>query len=431
MSAVGFHKVVGSLPATLAANSLYFVRVGSGVDLYVTNASGTVVAYAPNVPTHTHSISEIANLQASLDAKLDSASYTAADVLAKIKSVDGSGSGLDADRLRNLVPATASTASTLAQRDGSGDISVRLLRSEYATTSATINYIMTQQSTGTSNNYVRPSTPAQLVAALNAAGGIDADTLGGQSVSSFALASRTISAGAGLTGGGSLAANRTISANVSNQATWNAGTATVESVISPAKLKGAVEAFIPSDTGPTANTYARRSADGSCTFLNMYAGQVSVWHGVWERTNDTIFFSSSDNFIRKNTKEGFLASLGISPTVPPYVSSPQTISRAAQIVLAHGLGAVPSIVMLELVCVTADLGYAVGDVAPIAPATATTPITPTTEAYVGVGLALDATSITCRFGSNTNVFHIMGKGNGGQIVPITTNRWKLVVRAYA
>jgi len=39
------------------------------------------------------------SIQTQLNAKLASASYTAADVLAKLKTVDGSGSGLDSDLL--------------------------------------------------------------------------------------------------------------------------------------------------------------------------------------------------------------------------------------------------------------------------------------------------------------------------------------------
>ena len=49
--------------------------------------------------SHNHIISNIDGLQTALDAKLASSSYTAADVLTKIKTVDGSGSGLDADLL--------------------------------------------------------------------------------------------------------------------------------------------------------------------------------------------------------------------------------------------------------------------------------------------------------------------------------------------
>lgn len=41
-------KVVNSLPDSLEANSIYFVRSGIGFDLYVTNNSGTVVAYSLN-----------------------------------------------------------------------------------------------------------------------------------------------------------------------------------------------------------------------------------------------------------------------------------------------------------------------------------------------------------------------------------------------
>lgn len=48
---------------------------------------------------HTHTISNITNLQSTLDSKLNSSSYTANDVLTKLKTVDGNNSGLDADLL--------------------------------------------------------------------------------------------------------------------------------------------------------------------------------------------------------------------------------------------------------------------------------------------------------------------------------------------
>lgn len=87
---------------------------------------------------------------------------------------DGAGSGLDADRLNNYPLAELSTPSTVVARNGSGDINARLFRSEYDTTNASINYIMTQIDTA-GNNYMRPSTPAQVAAALNAAGAGDFD----------------------------------------------------------------------------------------------------------------------------------------------------------------------------------------------------------------------------------------------------------------
>lgn len=66
--------------------------------------------------------------------------------------------------------ATTSNVSTVAARDSSGDIQARLFRSEYTATNPTIATIMTQQVVGGvgTNNYIRPSTPAQVAAALSA-----------------------------------------------------------------------------------------------------------------------------------------------------------------------------------------------------------------------------------------------------------------------
>lgn len=48
MASLLAHKVVSALPGTLAASSIYFVRVGAGFDIYVTNETGTVVPYPIN-----------------------------------------------------------------------------------------------------------------------------------------------------------------------------------------------------------------------------------------------------------------------------------------------------------------------------------------------------------------------------------------------
>jgi len=67
--------------------------------------------------SHNHIISNVDGLQTALDAKLDSSSYTATDVLTKIKTVDGAGSGLDADTLDGISSASflrSDTADTLA-----------------------------------------------------------------------------------------------------------------------------------------------------------------------------------------------------------------------------------------------------------------------------------------------------------------------------
>lgn len=45
---IAHQKIVSALPATLDADTVYFVRVGAGFDQYVTNSTGTVVAYRAN-----------------------------------------------------------------------------------------------------------------------------------------------------------------------------------------------------------------------------------------------------------------------------------------------------------------------------------------------------------------------------------------------
>lgn len=78
---------------------------------------------------------------------------------------DGVGSGLNADLLDGYQSSLSNVANTVAVRDVDGDISARLFRSEYDNANATINFIMTQIDTA-SNNFIRPSTPAQFRAAV-------------------------------------------------------------------------------------------------------------------------------------------------------------------------------------------------------------------------------------------------------------------------
>ena len=63
------------------------------------------------------------NLNSEVGTKLTATDYSASDVLTKIKTVDGSGSGLDADTLDGLNSATANTVSTIVARDSSGNFS--------------------------------------------------------------------------------------------------------------------------------------------------------------------------------------------------------------------------------------------------------------------------------------------------------------------
>ena len=48
MALVTQAKVVGALPSTLQADTIYYVKTGSGFDTYITNHSGTIVPYKGN-----------------------------------------------------------------------------------------------------------------------------------------------------------------------------------------------------------------------------------------------------------------------------------------------------------------------------------------------------------------------------------------------
>lgn len=64
-----------------------------------TNMGNATLTVTVADDSHNHTIANVDGLQTALNNKLNSSSYTAADVLSKIKTVDGAGSGLDADLL--------------------------------------------------------------------------------------------------------------------------------------------------------------------------------------------------------------------------------------------------------------------------------------------------------------------------------------------
>lgn len=64
----------------------------------------------------------IADAHTTAEAALPASAYTAADVLAKLLTVDGVGSGLSADDLRGVIPDSNATNNTIVVRDAAGKI---------------------------------------------------------------------------------------------------------------------------------------------------------------------------------------------------------------------------------------------------------------------------------------------------------------------
>ena len=89
------------------------------------------------------------NINVQLNAALPAANYTAADVLAKLITVDGAGSGVDADTLDGYNSAVAATGNTVVVRNSSGDINAGTVNATTVIANLTGN--VTGNVTGTLN----------------------------------------------------------------------------------------------------------------------------------------------------------------------------------------------------------------------------------------------------------------------------------------
>lgn len=106
-----------------------------------------------------------------------------------------------------------------------------------------------------------------------------------------------------------------------------------------------------------------------------------------------------------------------------YTSPNQTITAAGALTLAHGLGAMPTLVQLRLKCLTAELGYSIGD------EIIANPTTDDGTTSRGISIVPDATNVNVRFGSNANLYALLNKGTGTRAT-ITNANWALIVKAW-
>lgn len=132
--------------------------------------------------------------------------------------------------------------------------------------------------------------------------------------------------------------------------------------------------------------------------------------------------AGSNVTLTQNANDITIATSGSSVFTSSFVSTDQTITAAGSLTLAHGLGAMPTLIQSRLRCTTADNGYSIGDELIIS-------TTGGASTNYGIICVPDATNLNLRFGSQAQVFWTLGKatGNGVNIVPTS---WVFIIRAW-
>lgn len=131
----------------------------------------------------TVSQSDVTGLTASLALKLDAASYTAADVLTKLLTVDGAGSGLDADLLDGLSSASFLSAATYT----AADVLAKLLTVDGSGSGLDADLLDGNSSAAfqLASGYTAADVLTKLLTVDGAGSGLDADLLDGSSSAAF------------------------------------------------------------------------------------------------------------------------------------------------------------------------------------------------------------------------------------------------------
>lgn len=166
------------------------------------------------------------------------------------------------------------------------------------------------------------------------------------------------------------------------------------------------------DGTPTLTQSADLNLNGGGADIVIAAGDMAVVYA------DTT--TQMDVFVIR--KSGAAVVAATTPITKSYSSGNQTITSGGLLTLAHGMGAVPRIVIVWLVCTTAELGYSIND--------RTLVVYASSVAQQGASVDPDATNIEIRMGSDASSFRILNKSTG-TTAGITNANWRLLVEAFA
>lgn len=156
--------------------------------------------------------------------------------------------------------------------------------------------------------------------------------------------------------------------------------------------------------------------DASITFAKLASSAVASLSD-WASGTVGVLLTAS-NFL-----PALLAALGYSKYVQ---LSDQTITSAGALTIAHGLGSAPKDIVTQLVNVTAELAYTVGQVTPVNPS-----LSAAAASNSGHSITWDATNIYIRFGSNAGSSYDVIHATTGARSGITNANWKLRLQVRA
>lgn len=112
----------------------------------------------------------------------------------------------------------------------------------------------------------------------------------------------------------------------------------------------------------------------------------------------------------------------VAPLSGSFTSTQQTLASGGTLTLAHGLGAIPTLISVWIVCITAELGYSIGDRLFVNPSQSQVG-----GGTTGLSIVPDATNLNIKIG--TTGIGIVDKSTGGNVA-ITYAKWGLVIAAW-
>jgi hypothetical protein len=213
-----------------------------------------------------------------------------------------------------------------------------------------------------------------------------------------------------------------------NNASQNAATAMVIDVISSDNVDYTplISTFDDSTSPVLGQIRLEKLADAS-KFLVFNLTAMTLPAGYRQLTLVCVGYSSASPFAQGDmvalsfTRTGDKGQTGAGGVMSGYVqTADQTITSGGALTIAHGLASAPKMVQGFVKCLTAEQGYAVGDVTPA--------LFDYTNARGGA-ITFDATNLYVRYGANGNPLPLLHKTSGSAATTTPAN-WAFFIRAF-